>query len=278
MRSLWTGTISFGYENNDVAISVDAPVNIYNARESHDISFRQMAPNGLPIAQRRVDSDGNNVEWEDLRKGYEVDKDLFIHVPDDAIDSLMPEACKTITLTDFVDRIDPIWFEDTYFVSVDKKAKAGKEAPARYAEICALVGDRIAVGSFVYRQRQHTVALRQRDGVLLLSTLYYEDEVRECPAIPVATVPGKRLATFDRIGALLTGSLNMTKYNDSFTDSVRSLLDTLIASGAFIAPIAPTATAADTIDDEALERMAAVLEDKLSDLSAIKTQKDEVSV
>ena len=54
MRSIWTGTISFDYENDDMAIAVDAPVSLYKARESHDISFRQIAPNGFPIAQRLI--------------------------------------------------------------------------------------------------------------------------------------------------------------------------------------------------------------------------------
>lgn len=269
MRSIWTGKISFDYSNEAVAIAVDAPVSLYKARESHDISFRQIAPDGFPISQKRVDSAGNEVAWGDIRKGYEVDEDVFLLVPEEALENLMPEASKTITLTDFVDSVDPIYFENTYFVGVDKKADK-TTAPARYAEMCALIGDRIAVGSFVYRQRQHTIALRQQDGHLYLSTLYYEDEVRESPSIPAVDVSTNRIALFDRIGAALVAPLDMSKYHDHYTDAVQSLISTLAAGGEYVAPVAAEKAAPVSVDDEALMAFADALE-AAQNHSAVKT-------
>lgn len=269
MRSIWTGKISFDYSNEAVAIAVDVPVSLYKARDSHDISFRQIAPDGFPISQKRVDSAGNEVAWADLRKGYEVDEDVFLIVPDEALDGLMPEASKTITITDFVDAVDPVYFENTYLVGVDKKADK-ITAPARYAEMCALVGDRIAMGSFVYRQRQHTIALRQNDGHLYLSTLYYEDEVRESPTIPAADVSDNRIALFDRIGAALVAPLDMTKYHDNYADSVQALLTTLAAGGEYVAPVAAEKATPVGVDDEALLAFANALE-AAQGLSAVKT-------
>lgn len=260
MRSIWTGKITFDYCEGTIALGLDVPVSLYKARESHDISFRQIAPNGYPIAQKRVDSDGNEVVWADIRKGYEVDEGVFVHVPDEALDALMPKASKTITITDFVESVDPIYYENTYFVGIDKKAADEETTPKRYAEMCALVGDRIAVGTFVYRQRQHTVALRQRDGRLYLSTLYYEDEVRESPSVPEAVVPEVRAALLNRIGTALVGALDMSKYRDTYTNEVQALVATLAAGQEYVAPVAPEAAPAGMLDDEALLAMADALE------------------
>lgn len=269
MRSIWTGKISFDFASDAVAVAVDAPVSLYKARESHDISFRQIGPDGLPISQKRVDSTGNEVAWGDIRKGYEISEDAFVHVPDEALEGLMPEASKTITLTDFVSEIDPIYYENTYFVGVDKKADKNT-APARYAEMCALVGNRIAIGSFVYRQRQHTIALRHVDGNLYLSTLYYEDEVREAPTVPAVDVSDNRLALFDRIGTALVGTLDMSKYRDSYSESVKALCETLAAGGEYVAPVVAQTADAVASDEDALLALAEALEGAQGH-SAVKT-------
>ncbi|MBA2338504.1 MAG: Ku protein, partial [Acidimicrobiia bacterium] len=68
MRPIWKGAISFGL--------VTIPVGLYSATEDRRPKFRQLRQSDhSPIKYKRVaENDGNEVPYEDIVKGYEVDK------------------------------------------------------------------------------------------------------------------------------------------------------------------------------------------------------------
>src|SRR6478672_7260989 len=112
-RSIWTGTISFGL--------VTVPVKSYSAVVRKNVRFTQLnKATGSRIAQKRVDpTTGDEVEYNDIVKGYELAPDRYVVIEPDELDALDPKKTKTIDIQDFVslDEIDPIFYDHPYYLA-----------------------------------------------------------------------------------------------------------------------------------------------------------------
>jgi DNA end-binding protein Ku len=170
-RSLWTGTISFGL--------VSVPVRMFSATESKELRFHFLDKQDLqPIAYDKVRRDtGEHVDNDDIVRGFEVEKGRYVPLEDEDLDRLDVELTKTIDICDSVDleQIDPIYFRKAYYLA----PQDGAEKPYRLLERALEETGKVAIAKIVIRNKQHLAALRAADGVLVLETMYYADEVRQ---------------------------------------------------------------------------------------------------
>src|SRR5438094_1924119 len=153
-RAIWSGTISFGL--------VNVPVKLYSAVHAKDLQFHQFDPKGNRIHYKRVsEKTGREVDYSDIVKGYEVKKGQYVMVDPSELDSYRPESTRTIDISDFVDldEIDPIYYENTYYLAPDRKA----EKPyALLLEAMEKKG-KVAIGKVVMRTKQYLAAIRPMD-------------------------------------------------------------------------------------------------------------------
>jgi DNA end-binding protein Ku len=170
MRSMWKGAISFGL--------VMIPVKLYAATEQKDIAFRQVhREDGGRIRFRRVCSlDGAEVPYEDVAKGFELPGGEMVVLTDDDMADLPLTSSKSIEVMHFApaDQLDPILFNRSYYVEPEA---AGVRAYALLRDALERSG-RVAIAQVALRQRESLATLRTRDGVLVLETLLWPDEVR----------------------------------------------------------------------------------------------------
>jgi DNA end-binding protein Ku len=170
-RSLWTGTISFGL--------VSVPVRMFSATESKELRFHFLDKQDLqPIGYDKVRRDtGEHVDNDDIVRGFEVEKGRYVPLEDEDLDRLDVELTKTIDICDFVDleQIDPIYFRKAYYLA----PQDGAEKPYRLLARALEETGKVAIAKIVIRNKQHLAALRPWDGVLVLETMYYADEVRQ---------------------------------------------------------------------------------------------------
>ena len=170
-RSLWSGTISFGL--------VSVPVRMVSATESKELRFHFLDKHDLqPIGYDKVRRDtGEHVDSDDIVRGFEVEKGRFVPLEDEDLDRLDIELTKTIDICDFVDldEIDPIYFRKAYYLEPQK----GAETPYRLLVRALDETGKVAIAKIVIRNKQHLAALRPWNGVLVLETMYYHDEVRK---------------------------------------------------------------------------------------------------
>ena len=170
MRSMWKGAISFGL--------VMIPVKLYAATEQKDIAFRQVhREDGGRIRFRRVCSlDGAEVPYEDVAKGFELPGGEMVVLTDEDMADLPLASNKSIEVMHFTpaDQLDPILFNRSYYVEPEA---AGVRAYALLRDALERSG-RIAIAQVALRQRESLATLRTRDGVLVLETLLWPDEVR----------------------------------------------------------------------------------------------------
>ena len=99
-------------------------------------------------------------------KAFEISKGEFVEVEDEDFEAARAEGYHAFDIREFVevDEIDPIYFEQTYYLAPQDGAEKVYTLLVRAMEDAGLA----AVGTFVMREREHLGCLRIRDGVILL--------------------------------------------------------------------------------------------------------------
>jgi DNA end-binding protein Ku len=216
-RSLWTGTISFGL--------VSVPVRMVGATESKELRFHFLDKNDLqPIGYDKVRRDtGEHVDSDDIVRGFEVEKGRFVQLEDEDLDRLDVELTKTIDICDFVDldEIDPIYFRKAYYL----EPQDGAEKPYRLLVRALEETGKVAVAKIVIRNKQHLAALRPWDGVLVLETMYYHDEVRRPERVDgKAKLAKPEVEMAKSLVENLSAKFDPSKYDDTYRKELLALL------------------------------------------------------
>jgi DNA end-binding protein Ku len=243
-RAIWSGSVSFGL--------VNVPVKLMTATSPKDVRFNQLHDaDGGKINQKRVCSiDGEEVSYEHIVKGYDLGGGRYVVIEPEELASIDVAATRTIDIEEFVDlaEIDPVYFEHSYYLVPDGRA----EKPyALLAETMTRTG-KVAIGRFVLRTKQYLATLRARDGVLVLATMLYDDEVvaPEQLEVPTAgdTQPSEReinMAT--ALVDSLSAPFEPAKYKDDYREKVLALIEAKADGEIITRPEAP-AEAAPVVD------------------------------
>ena len=226
MRSIWKGSIAFGL--------VNVPVKVYSATEDHDIRFHQVhAKDGGRIKYNRVCSEcGNTVQFADIDKAYDSEDGSRVILSDEDFNKLPAAEKHEIPVLEFVpnDQIDPILFEKSYFLEPDSAS------PKAYVLLSTVLteSDRTALVHFTLRQKTRLAAMRARDGVLVIQTLLWPDEVRaaEFPSLDDVEKPkAKELKMAQTLVESMAGDFDPTEFTDDYQLQLRQLLDEMIENG-----------------------------------------------
>ena len=216
-RSLWSGTISFGL--------VSVPVRMVGATESKELRFHFLDKKDLqPIGYDKVRRDtGKHVDSDDIVRGFEVEKRRFVPLEDEDLDRLDVELTKTIDICDFVDldEIDPIYFRKAYYL----EPQDGAEKPYRLLVRALEETGKVAIAKIVIRNKQHLAALRPSNGVLVLETMYYHDEVRKPERVDGnARLRKPEVEMAKSLVENLSAKFDPSKYDDTYRKELLELL------------------------------------------------------
>ncbi|MGY4429685.1 DNA end-binding protein Ku [Bradyrhizobium sp. F1.13.1] len=120
---------------------------------------------------------GEEVDNEDIVKGYKVDTDTFIELTKEELENVALESTRTIEIDEFVDRseIDPRYLIRPYYLRSD--GKVGHDAFAVIRETIREM-NKVAIGRVVLTNREHIIALEPLDKGLMGTLLRYPYEVR----------------------------------------------------------------------------------------------------
>jgi DNA end-binding protein Ku len=237
--SIWTGAISFGL--------VQVPVRLVTATKNRDVSFNQLEEGtGARIRYKKVsDQSGEEVTADKIVKGYEITKGRYVVVEADEIAALQPKAAHTIDIEEFVDldQIDPIYFEQPYYLAPDPKgAKPYELLVEAMTDL-----NKVAIGRVVLRSKERLVAIRPLDGVLCIETMRYSDEVMARDAIrpddDVELTERERTMAKQLVESLATDKFDPDKYHDEYREQLLDLIERKAAGEEIVAPPAPEAPA-----------------------------------
>lgn len=239
MRSIWKGAVSFGL--------VTIPVGLYSATEDRTPKFKMLRQSdGSPIRYKRVaESDGNEVAWEEIVKGYEVDKGSYVVFSDDELSSATSGTggSKLVDVVQFVDEseIDPIAYKSSYYLAPEK---TGLKAYKIFLEALRSTG-KVAIARVALREKQHLATLRAMDGVLVLETMYWPDEIRspEFEELDAEVeVRPEEVQMAQMIIENLSRPYQAAEYHDTTRERVEELVQRKLEGEEIVAPAAPEPT------------------------------------
>jgi len=223
-RAIWSGSISFGLLN--------VPVKLYSAVSKQTVRFKELREaDSSRIRHKRVaESDGKEVAYDDIVKGYEFAPDQYVVLSREELAELDPKKTRAIEIQDFVDLddIDPIYFEHPYYLGPDKGAEKA------YSLLVKAMNDsrKVAVARFVLRNKEHLAAIRPMGEVLTMATMRFADEVMDPGELEgdlfeeAPKNPDKReLEMAKRLIESLSTDFDPASYRDEYREELMAMLE-----------------------------------------------------
>jgi DNA end-binding protein Ku len=217
-RAIWKGAINFGL--------VTIPVGLYTATDNKTPKFKQLRKTDhSPIRYKRVaEADGKEVEWDDIVKGYEFEKDRYVVFTDEELESAHADGNKLVDVVQFVDEseIDPMYYKSSYYLAPEK---TGVKAYKILEEALEDKG-RVAIAKVSIREKQQLATLRAKDGVIVMETMYWPDELREAEFEELDAKVEIRPEEVEMAGSLID---NLTRPfdADAYVDQTRETIEEL---------------------------------------------------
>src|SRR5713226_5076648 len=222
-RSIWSGFLSFGL--------VSVPVGLYTATADQTIHFNQLR-NGTShrIRYKKVDEvTGEEVPNADIVNGFDLGGGDYVVVTREELKDIAPGKSETIEISDFVDldRIDPVHFRQTYYL-----APRGKGADRAYALLRQAMDEagKVGIATLILRDKEHLVAVRPGEDVLILETMYFADEIRT-PREEIDSLPddvsfeGRELEVAKKLVESLTVDWSPEDYHNTYRARVEELIE-----------------------------------------------------
>ncbi|NVI91109.1 Ku protein [Actinomadura sp. BRA 177] len=223
MRSIWKGAISFGL--------VTIPVKLYSATEQRDVSFHQVhREDGGRIKYKRVCTvDGEEVPYSDIAKGYELPSGETVILTDEDFADLPLSSSRRIDVLQFVEQeeVDPIYFAKSYYLEPDQQ---GAKPYVLLRDALENSGQ-VAVVKIAIRQRESLATLRVREGVFVLETMLWPDEVRT-PDFPFLDedieIRKQELSMATSLIESMEGEFDPSEYKDAYREALQAVIDAKI--------------------------------------------------
>jgi DNA end-binding protein Ku len=222
-RSIWSGFLSFGL--------VNVPVGLYTATADQTIHFNQLHKGtSHRIRYKKVDEvTGEEVATQDIVNGFPLGGGEYVVVDREELKDISPGKSETIEISDFVElgEIDPVHFRQTYYL-----APRGKGADRAYALLRQAMHEtgKVGIATMILRDKEHLVAVRPGDDVLILETMYFGDEIRS-PSEELETLPqdasfqGRELEVAKRLVESLTVPWAPEDYHNTYRARVEELIE-----------------------------------------------------
>jgi len=223
-RAMWKGAISFGL--------VTIPVAVFPATEEKGLRFNQLHDADMGrIRYKRVCSiDGEEVDYEHIVKGFEVEKDRYVVLTDEDLDAVPVESSRAIDIQQFVDldEIDPMLFKKSYYLVPDE---TGAKAYALLRKALA-EENKVGIAKVSFRDKEHLAALRFKDQVFVLETMYWPDEIRAADFETLETdgkVRANEVAMAKQLIESLSEPWNPDQYRDEYREALLDIVERKLA-------------------------------------------------
>ena len=219
-RPFWSGTLTFGL--------VSVPVDLFPGNRTNRAPLRMLSPEGEPLARRYFSQkSGNDLEDEDMVRGYEIEKDRYVVVTDEELERLAPEKSRDIDLRRFVplEQIPPVYFDRSYFLAPSAGSEKAYKLLAGTMDKEELAG----VATFVMRGKEYLVTIFPDNGILRAETMRFADEIRSPKEIDLPEKKKVRAATVKKFEKLIERHsdkhLSLKNLKDEQTEKLLKLVE-----------------------------------------------------
>ena len=218
-RPTWTGMISFGL--------VNVPVNLYTAVKPEIHAMNYLRKDDLcPISYKKVCRlTGEEVPYKDIVKGYEYRDGDFVVLSDSDFEKADVKRSSAIEVEVFVDEkdVDPKYLEKPYYLEPQKKAH---KPYALFREAMAKA-QKVAIGTFVLRDREHLVMLKSEGKVILLTLLRFGATLKDPGELDLpekAEVPKNQMDLALELIKKFEGPFKPESFKDTYAARLRAII------------------------------------------------------
>ncbi len=206
---------------------VNIPVTINPIIRNNDTSFNQL--------HKKCNQRINYIKYcpkckikikeADIVKGYEYETDKYIIFDKDELRKLKPEQEKEIEIISFIPLkdIDPIYFEKSYDINAEGKGKA-------YYLFCEALKKTklVALAKTVIGSKFYYCILRFNNQNIILTTLYFEEEINEIKDNNDYKINEKELNLAIELVESLKGKFEPNKYKDEYQEKIKEAIENKI--------------------------------------------------
>jgi DNA end-binding protein Ku len=219
-RTMWKGAISFGL--------VSIPIRLYPATEEKTLRFNQLHDeDGGRVKYKRVCAiDGEEIPFEHIVKGFEIEKDRYVLLTDEDFDAVPVTSSRAIDIQQFVEleEIDPMYFKKSYYLIPEE---TGVKAYALLRQAMADNG-KVGVAKVSFRDKEHLAALRFSGEVMVLETMYWPDEIRATEFEELdkeVKVRPQEVQMAESLIENLTDEWDPTQYKDEYREALLEIVE-----------------------------------------------------
>ena len=243
MRSIWKGSVSFGL--------VSIGVKLYAATEEKSISFNQVRrDDGARIRYKRVaETDGAEVAYADIAKGYQLPNGETVVLTDEDFADLPLPTARVVDVVQFVpaEQIDPIYYNKAYYLEPDK----GAVKPYVLLRDALSESEMVGLVKVAIRNREQLATLRVRDGVIVLETMIWPDEVRDADFAflddGVELRPQEKQMARQLVDSM-AGDFDPEQFTDNYREALEAVIDAKIEGREVVEAEEPQPNAGNVVD------------------------------
>ena len=217
--TVWKGFVSFGL--------VSFPVRLFAAARAESIHFHMLHEKDLSRVKEvwYCAEEDKPIERSEIVKGYETSKGEYVVVADEELKKIAPPTATTMDIVQFVgsDEVDPIFFEDSYYVGPEEKT----DKPYLLFLAALQATGHHAIAKIAMHNREHIVLIRPSGDTLVLHTLFYPDELHRAnrAAAPKKEYTAKELDLAKSLIDRLTAPFRPDEFEDAYRTNVAKLIE-----------------------------------------------------
>src|SRR5688572_20116305 len=227
-RGLWKGAISFGL--------VNVPVELFSVeKRASELDLTMLDKRDLaPVGYKRYNkTTGEDVPWAEIVKGYEYEDGRYVVLSEEDFRRANVEASRTVDIVAFVDakEIPPLYYETPYYLAPGKR---GEKAYALLREALEKAG-KVGIATVVIRTRQYLAAVLPQDGLLVMNTLRYADEIRDARELDLDSakpkVTAKEIDLALRLIKDMEEKWKPAQYKDTYREDLLKRIEEKVKAG-----------------------------------------------
>lgn len=227
----YKGSISFGM--------VYIPVSLHLAVKNNDISFNMLHKKYQSRIQykKTCPECNDGVEQADIVKGYQYAKDQYVIVEDEIFEKIKTKKDKTINIEQFVNlnEINPLYYDKAYFVKPE-----GAERAFYLLKEAMESENKVGIAKTVLGNKETLIAIRVDDGQLILSTLFFYDEIQKSPVKEKdITLQEKEISLAKSIINNMSDTFKPENYKDEYRERLVQAIEAKINGQEIVSPSEP---------------------------------------
>jgi DNA end-binding protein Ku len=219
-HAIWSGSINFGL--------VTIPVKLQTAIRTNDLRFNFLhkTDEGRIQNVRRCSLDGEEVQYDEIVRGYEYEKGQYVILGDEDFKRVNVEATQSVDIVQFVDlsEINPIYFDKPYYLEPEKK---GRHAYALLREALKAM-NKVGIAKVVIRSREHLAAVKPNGEALVLELMHFADEIVDQGSLelPATETPAENeMKVAKLLIDTMTDSFDPEAFHDTYREELLAMIE-----------------------------------------------------